>query len=101
MGRKITSMITRLKSWLSPPVFPADEEKTRVAGLQDTILLTLVVLFGVYNILALVVPAIPTRRMLTVGPECLLALALCFAMCRGHVRRADTARSAQGHDQRV
>ena len=101
MGRKITSMITRLKSWLSPPVFPANEEKTHVAGLRDTILLTLVVLFGVYNVLASVVPAIPARRMLTVGPECLLALALCFAMCRGHVRRAGTARSAQGHDQRA
>ena len=88
-------MLTRLKSWLAPPVFPADEEKTRVAGLRDTILLTFVVLFGVYNVLASVLPAIPARRMLTVGPECLLTLALCFAMRRGHVRRAGTALCAR------
>jgi len=34
-------MNTRLKSWLAPPVFPADEEQTRVAGVLHTLLLAI------------------------------------------------------------
>ena len=39
MVMKLDRLWMRLRTFLSPPVFPDDEEKTRVAGFLNTILL--------------------------------------------------------------
>jgi PAS domain S-box-containing protein len=77
-----------------PPIFPADEEKTRIAGLLHIILLGQIVGFGVYSALALVVPAISVRRFLIGVPIVLFAVVLLLVSRRGFVRPASAAYSA-------
>src|SRR5690349_20802991 len=83
----IMNLMTRLRSFFAPPLFP-DDEKTRVAGLLHANLLAIIVLYGVYDILALVVPAISTRRLLSTAPILILGLALMPVLRRGYVRLA-------------
>lgn len=77
-----------LRQHLTPPVFAGDEEKTRVAGLLNTILLALVVLITVVSLI--VVIALRNFAMmgfLYVGMMVPVFIAL-WAMRRGHVRAA-------------
>jgi PAS domain S-box-containing protein len=41
-------MLNKLKKWLSPPVFE-DEEKTRIAKISNTVLLSVIAVLGVYT----------------------------------------------------
>ncbi len=77
-------MRTRLRSWLAPPIFP-DDERTQVAGVMYPIQLTVIGGFGVYALLALIIPNISTRRLLIFVPILATGLAVLFLIRRGHV----------------
>lgn len=47
-------MLAYLRSWLTPPVFADDEEKTRVAGLLHIILITVMVLVMLFTVPAFI-----------------------------------------------
>jgi PAS domain S-box-containing protein len=88
------STVTRLRSWLALPVFPANEEQIRVAGLLNTILLALIIGFGlVFLSTTLLIPQINIRSEVITVPIALLALVLLFVTRRGHVRFASAALS--------
>lgn len=42
-------VLDKPKYWLSPPMFEGDEEKTRIAGLANTIALAVAVILGIYT----------------------------------------------------
>jgi PAS domain S-box-containing protein len=86
-------MITRLKSWLSPPVFPADEEKTRVAGVLHTLLLAILAGLGTFIVFIWILPDISALRLIVIGPLFTVALALLLLMRRGYVRLASVVLS--------
>ncbi len=61
-------MVTRLKKFLAPPVF-ADEEKTRAAGLLNTVFLVALPIVLFYSV---IIPFVYTRPALIcpVGVAC-------------------------------
>jgi PAS domain S-box-containing protein len=88
------STVTRLRSWLIPPAFPANDEQTRVAGLLNAILLALIAGFGLLSIFAaLLVVEINIWRWVITVPTAVLALVLLFVARRGYVRFASAALS--------
>lgn len=86
-------MINRLKLFLAPPVFQ-DEEKTRVAGLLNTILLSLAVVFAVGTFLASI-PIILDNEfqfssLSTVVIQILLLIGLLALIRAGYVMQVST-----------
>jgi methyl-accepting chemotaxis protein len=47
-------MIARIRNLMAPPLFEDDEEKTRIAGLLNTILIVVLVLVGLFGLVAIV-----------------------------------------------
>src|SRR5439155_8276953 len=80
-------MITRRKAWLSPPVFPADEEQTRVAGVLHTLLLAILAGDGMFIIFTWIL-GVSALRLIILGPLFLVTLGLLLVMRRGYVRLA-------------
>jgi len=84
---KSSGIWARIRKMLSPPVFPEDEEKTRVAGFLNTILLIVLVTVVIFANLTFFL----TRNFVRIGIEIfliLLSLGILFLMRRGYVRRA-------------
>jgi signal transduction histidine kinase len=82
-------MWARIRRYFSPPVFPADEEKTRVARLLNTILLIVLLMVVVFAIPAFLIRLSLGRILL----ELILALSvvgLFILMRRGRVRLTGT-----------
>ncbi len=77
-------MLAQLRSWIAPPVFADDEEKTRVARLLHIILITVMVLVMIFSVPAfLLTPEIGRILIeLFLGAWALLMLML---LRRGHV----------------
>ena len=69
-------MWNRMKAYLSPPVFEGDEDKTRVAGLVNTVVLTLLVSLSFYAVAFPVLAPGRAYRMILIVPMFLLLLAL-------------------------
>jgi PAS domain S-box-containing protein len=86
------SMITGLRPWLAAPVFPADEEKTRVAGVLHTVLLAFLAGNAGYIVFIWLLD-LSLFRLIVIGPLFLIGLVLLSAMRRGYVQFASVALS--------
>lgn len=80
-------MWARICKFLSPPVFPGDEEKTRVAGMLNTILLIVLLMVMAFAIPAFVI-ASDLQRILVELVLVLVTVGMQFLMRRGYVRLA-------------
>lgn len=80
-------MLASIRKLLAAPVFPGDEEKTRVAGLLNTILLLIIALVTVFSISALVLTPDLSRVLLELF-LLLFSIGLLVLMRRGSVRLA-------------
>ena len=78
-------MWAHIRKFLSPPIFPADEEKTRVAGLLNTILLIVLLMVVVFAIPAYII-TLDLQRVIVELALILIAVGLLVLMRRGHVR---------------
>ncbi|HSJ56522.1 MAG TPA: methyl-accepting chemotaxis protein [Anaerolineae bacterium] len=76
----------RLRQLLSPPLFPDDLEKTRIASLLNTILLVILILVALFGIAVLVTGGGANAAI--EGIILALVVALLFALRRGHVHAA-------------
>jgi GAF domain-containing protein len=74
-----------IRQFLVPPVLE-DEDKTRVAGLLNTILLAMVVIAAVVGIFSLIGYLKPERALVGLFAMILVRLGALFLMHRGHVR---------------
>jgi len=78
-------MWARTRKILFPPVFPADEEKTRVAGMLNTILLIVLLMVVAFTIPAFIItPSL--QRILVELVLILAAVGMLILMRRGYVR---------------
>lgn len=81
--------MNRLKRLFAPPVFE-DEEKTRVAGVLNVILLGILAIVVVYAIVSFITFPDPLPNLLTDSAIVLVVLGILFLMHRGNVRLAST-----------
>ena len=87
MNMKLAELWTRFRAFLSPPVYPDDEEKTRVAGFLNSILLIVLLIVVVFAGLTFFV-TLNFSRILIELFLVLISLGILFLMRRGHVRLA-------------
>ncbi len=74
-----------LRKWLAPPVFPEDEEKTRIAGLLNTITYIILALALLFSIPALIItPSL--ERILAELILIALGVGMIYLLRRGYVR---------------
>ncbi len=78
-------MLTSLKHWLAPPVFEGDERKTRTAGILNAILLTTLLIAGVFLLLTIFNPAGRPRLLNIFAPMFLGVIGLLVLQHRGQV----------------
>jgi signal transduction histidine kinase len=77
-------MLAQLRSWLAPPVFPDDEEKTRIARLLNIILITVMTLVMMFSVPAfLMTPEI--GRILIELSLAIWSILMLMLLRRGHV----------------
>ena len=81
------TMWARVRKILSPPVFPEDDEKTRVASFLNTILLIVVLIVILFASLTFII-TFDFGRILIELFIVLMSLGILFLMHRGHVRLA-------------
>ncbi len=79
-------MLTRIRQFLAAPVFEDDEDKTRIAGLLNTILLAVVAIAVAYGIFSLITYPDPVPVVTIIGVVVLLGLGGLSLMRRGHVQ---------------
>lgn len=84
---KLAAMWTRLRDFLSPPVFPDDEEKTRIASFLNTILLIVLMMVVAFASLTFFI-TLSFRRILIELFLIMVSLFILFLMRRGSVRLA-------------
>ena len=81
-------MLTRIRQWLAPPVFEGDEEKSRIVGLANTIILAIIFTVSI----ALLFAAVISRSFAVMGVATISMLlpsvAAFFLLRRGHERAA-------------
>jgi hypothetical protein len=82
-------MPSGFRHFLSPPTFD-DAEKTRIAAILNTILLTMATVLGAFLVFRLAsgTDALASFTVYAVGAMVVLALVLVFVARRGHVRAA-------------
>ena len=80
-------MWARIRKILSPPVFPTDEEKTRIAGMLNAILMVVLLTVVVFALPALIITP-NVRRILVELVLILATVGLLFLMRHGYVRLA-------------
>ena len=80
-------MFTRMRGPFAPPAF-ADEEKTRVAALLNTIALASLALFVTCGFISLIFHPNPLPLVVIAGMMALLAVGTLLLMHRGYVRLA-------------
>lgn len=78
-------MLNRIKRLLSPPIFPDDDDKTRIAQLLNIILLVLTVIFIINTIIAIFFNPDFNATLLN-GASVLVSFALLFALHRKYVQ---------------
>jgi GAF domain-containing protein len=81
-------MIAQVRHLLAPPSFAGDEDKTRIAGILNTVLWLILAGGVLYGFFA---PEALLRRVLYAGGFLLFTLPLLFAARRGHLRFAGVA----------
>lgn len=77
-------MLTWIRRLFAPPVFEDDEDRTRVASLLSTLVLTVIAVALMTNVAAPAMPA-PVVLFSVCGTVILLGLADLFLLHRGHV----------------
>lgn len=87
MAMKPRKMWTRIRKFLSPPVFPEDEEKTRVASFLNTILLIVLLIVVLFATLTFIITLNFVRILIELFIV-LMSLGILFLMRRGRVRLA-------------
>lgn len=80
-------MVTRIRQFLAAPVFE-DENKTRIASLLNTILLTVLTTTVMFGILSLIVYPNPVLLLAVLGIEVLVVLGGLLLMRQGRVQPA-------------
>jgi PAS domain S-box-containing protein len=83
----VSASRNRIRAWLSPPVFE-DGEKTRVASLLNTMLLTILASAAAYVVATPFVIPHPALSWLSTGMAVVPILSALFLMRRGRVRLA-------------
>jgi len=87
MDMKFEDLWASIRRTLSAPVFPGDEEKTRIAGFLNTILLIVLLVAMLFGIPAFIIT--PTFRRIFIELTLILAVVgMLFLMHRGRVRLA-------------
>jgi signal transduction histidine kinase len=85
MNEEPEGMWARMRRFLSPPVFPGDEEKTRVAGMLNTIFLIVLLMAVVFSIPTFIVA--PNLGRIIIELVLILTVAvMLILMRRGRVR---------------
>jgi GAF domain-containing protein len=87
-------MHAQIRRFLAPPVFEDDEDKTRVAGLLNTILLAIVAIGVMYGIISLIAYPAPVRALVIIGVAVPLGLGALFLIRRGRVQLASVLLSS-------
>lgn len=93
MVMKPKEMWARARKILSPPVFPEDDEKSRVASFLNTILLIVVLIVVLFAGLTFII-TFNFGRILIELFIILMSLGILFLMRRGHVRLASVVFSS-------
>lgn len=83
-------MFIRIRDWIRPPLYPGDEDKTRVAALLNSILWFCFATASLYGLFAPIAPEMIYRRATIIIPFLLVVLALKQALNWGYVRFAGT-----------
>jgi signal transduction histidine kinase len=87
MVMKFAELWERIRKALSAPVFPGDDEKTRIAGFLNTILLIVLIVVVLFAIPAFLIT--PTFKRIFIEFTLILVVAsILFFMRRGRVRLA-------------
>jgi len=94
MFDQIRSGLTAIRSRLSPPVFPGDEDKTRVADMLNIILLSALGLAGAFMLFAPLISPSPVFSLVTTGALLLPLILSLVLVRRGQVRAASILLSA-------
>jgi GAF domain-containing protein len=81
-------MFNRIRRFFAPPVFEDDEDKTRVAGLLNVILLCILAVAGTIGLAAPFALPSPVVGVVVAGSMFLLCLGALFLMHRGYVQPA-------------
>ncbi|MBN1657765.1 MAG: GAF domain-containing protein [Anaerolineae bacterium] len=81
-------MFNRMRRFFAPPVFEDDEDKTRVAGLLNVILLCILAVAGMIGLAAPFALPSPVVGVVVAGSMFLLCLGALFLMHRGYVQPA-------------
>jgi len=87
MDEEFIRMLARIRTYLSPPIFPADEQKTRIAGRLNTILLV-VLLMVVISAIPVFIIKLNIYRVLVGLFLILTTIGILVLMRRGYVRLA-------------
>lgn len=93
MCMKLSGLWTRFRTFISPPVFPDDEEKTRAAGFLNTILLIVLSIVVGFASLTFIL-TLSFSRILIEFFLVLVSLGILLLMRRGYVRQASILFSA-------
>lgn len=75
-----------LQSWINPPVFEGEEDKTRAANLLNVILWVFIFASAAYGLFAPIETVMRWRRATIIVPFIIFLLGLRYALNRGHVR---------------
>jgi GAF domain-containing protein len=81
-------MLTRIRQWLAPPVFESDEEKNRVVGLANIIILAIIFTESIALLFAAVISRSFAIMGVTTISMLLPSVAAFFLLRRGHERAA-------------
>jgi signal transduction histidine kinase len=82
---KFAGILSRFRGFLSPPVFPEDDEKTRVAGFLNTILLIVLMMAVAFAVLSFVL-TLNFNRIFIELFLILVSVGMLFLMRAGFVR---------------
>jgi signal transduction histidine kinase len=93
MYKESEGMWARMRNFLSPPDFPGDDEKTRVASMLNTILLIVLLMVVVFSIPTYIASPIPRRIFIELFLM-LTAMVLLILMRRGQVQLSSILLSA-------
>lgn len=81
-------MFKRVRSFLAPPVFEGDEEKSRIAGLVNTILWALIVLISLASLIVVIALRVYALMGTIYASMMIPLLAALWMLHRGYVRAA-------------
>jgi signal transduction histidine kinase len=79
-------MFNSIRNWIKPPVYPGDEDKTRVAALLNSILWFFITAAILYGIFAPIQPEMTSRRALIIFPVVIMLLVIKQLVNWGNIR---------------